>query len=122
MDEEEDGERHAGLRSIACKILSAATSTGRAGVETASILATLFAVDAAWTVLAPQRPNKTATGSIPALARYPAPAPFLIRLDCRPHLVVCEGLWLCCALAGSSVRRHAAVDHKLAAGHPRSFV
>lgn len=51
----------AGLRSIACKILSAATSTGRAGVETASILATLFAVDAAWTVLAPQRPNKTAT-------------------------------------------------------------
>ena len=41
--------------------LSAATSTGRAGVETASMLATLFAVDAAWTVLAPQRPNKTAT-------------------------------------------------------------
>jgi class 3 adenylate cyclase len=59
--DEETANAAAGLRSIACKIPSAATSTGRAGVETASILATLFAVDAAWTVLAPQRPNKTAT-------------------------------------------------------------
>jgi hypothetical protein len=61
MDEEEDGERRSGPALDHLQILSAATSTGRAGVETASILATLFAVDAAWTVLAPQRPNKTAT-------------------------------------------------------------
>jgi hypothetical protein len=68
--------------------------------------------------LAPQRPNKTATDRFRPWQDTP-----LLRLSCcRPHLVVCEGLWLCCALAGSSVRRHAAVDHKLAAGHPRSFV